>query len=46
MYVRRYDSTIHGALMKSLRSCDIVTNEVATIDVSRLENRRPRSRLE
>jgi hypothetical protein len=45
MYVSKYDNTIQGELMKSLRSCDIVTREVATMEVSRLENRRPRRSL-
>jgi hypothetical protein len=36
---------IHGALTKSPRSFDIVTKEVDTIDVSRVEIKRPLSSL-
>ena len=45
MYVRRYASTIQGALTKSSISWEMVTSDVDTMDVSRLENRRPTSRL-
>lgn len=45
IYVKRYARTIHGALVKSFRSCEIVTSDVDTIEVSRLEKRRPMSRL-
>ena len=46
MYVKRYARTIHGALTKSSRSCDIVTKDVDTIEVSRLEKRSPVSNLQ
>lgn len=46
IYVRRYARTIHGALVKSFRSCEIVTSDVETIEVSRLEKRSPISKLE
>ena len=45
MYVNKYARTIHGAFTKSFMSCEIVTSDVDTIEVSRLENSRPISNL-
>lgn len=46
IYVKRYARTIHGAFVKSFKSCEIVTSEVETMEVSRLEKRSPISNLE
>lgn len=46
MYVRRYARTIHGALTKSFKSCETVTSDVDTIEVSRLEKSSPVSKLD
>lgn len=45
MYVRRYARTIQGAFVKSSRSCEMVTSEVETIEVSRLEKSSPANNL-
>jgi hypothetical protein len=45
MYVRRYARTTHGAFTKSPKSFDMVNSDVDTIEVSRLENNNPISRL-
>lgn len=45
MYVRRYARTIQGAFVKSSRSCEMVTSEVETMEVSRLEKSSPANNL-
>jgi hypothetical protein len=45
MYVNKYANMIQGALTKSPKSFDIVTKDVDTIDVSRVEIKKPLSSL-